>query len=220
MRCNLAILLFLLLASQASTAEECSDAQRAEAQLPKFFGSTLHATSCPASDNDGTIVMTVSLHGLKTTVETRCESNAYVLKLDTTISFDAGSTPGIGVSTGRGRDGTGMHYWKVTPTDSVIDIGEAPELVQDKFIPNTYSTLITGSGRYQSMRYFYEIRNNHLVATRLVGFYQKNRHTYGADFAKISPSGGIILLRQKTLSEEKASLCQIGRAVCCNAVML
>ncbi|WOD15825.1 hypothetical protein [Paraburkholderia kirstenboschensis] len=206
--------LFLLLTSPVSIAVECSDGQTAEARLPESVGGTLSAKSCPASDNDGNITVTVFLKGVETTVQTKYESNAYVLRLDTNIRFDAGSPVGIGVSTGKGRDGTGMHYWKMLPTGTLIDLGEAPELVRDKFIPNAYSTLISGTGRYQSTRYFYEVRNNHLVPTRLVGFHPKDRDTYVAELVKISPSGRTVLLSRKTLPAKMVDPCQTGKTIC------
>jgi hypothetical protein len=63
------------------------------------------------------------------------------------------------------------------------------------------------------MRYFYEVRNNHLVATQLVGFHPKDGETYVAELVKISPSGRPILFGQKKAFRKKVDLCQTGKTI-------
>lgn len=40
---------------------------------------------------------------------------------------------GGGVSTGGGRDGSGMHYWAINNSAEVIDLGNAPFLGRESF---------------------------------------------------------------------------------------
>lgn len=215
MRRSLIALIFLLFASTATTAAECADGQVAKADFPHLRGGSTHAAACPASDISGTVSIEVFVDGeVKTKMKTQYDSPAYILSLDTDIRFDGGSTQGLGVSVGNGRDGTGMHYWKISPSGSAIDLGDAPALMSDKFVPDTYSTLVTSSGRYESVRYFYKVKNNHLVATRLVGFYAKNQHIYVAELSEILSSGQTNVISRKMLSGEKMISCQAGKSAC------
>ncbi|WP_207002501.1 hypothetical protein [Trinickia mobilis] len=201
---------------QADAMAECNEQQEAGADLPIAGRGSVHAIACSTSDGIGTIeIDVVRREKTKATLQTTYESPAYVLTLDTTIAFDAGASQGVGVSTGRGRDGTGMHYWKIPTTgESIVDLGDAPSLQPDKFMRGVFSTLVSSAGQYQSIRYFYEVKGDRLVPTKAVGFYAKSPQTFVATLMDLLPSGEAVPTRQRTLSVENANRCMNGKISC------
>ncbi|WP_175940200.1 hypothetical protein [Caballeronia sp. BCC1704] len=126
---------------------------------------------------------------------------AYELSIDTSIDFDNGKSQGVGVSTGEGRDANGMHYWKILANGrTMLDLGDAPALSNDRFMKGYFSTLISGSGQYQAYRYFYTISDNRLVLGRAIGFKWNDDATGAAVSMEVAPDGNFVELGQKTLN--------------------
>ncbi|MFM0730009.1 hypothetical protein PQQ52_05865 [Paraburkholderia sediminicola] len=209
--CSLAFL-----AIHAKADAGCVDQQKADGNLPGLTNATVRAIACNQSDMNGDISIDVYLNGKHaTTLRTSYESPAYVLSLDTSIRFGEGTTQGLGVSTGKGRDGTGMHYWKIPKTGApTVDLGDAPTLEPDDFMPGTFSTLVSSTGKYQAVRYFYEIKHDRLVVTKAVGFSLSNPQTYVSTLMAVALSGESVIKRRRTLSVEKANMCMAGKIAC------
>lgn len=204
------------LAIYAKAEAKCVDQQRADGNLPGLTNATIRAVACNQSDMTGDISIDVYLNRKHaTTLRTSYESPAFVLSLDTSIRFDEGTTQGLGVSTGKGRDGIGMHYWKIPKTGApIVDLGDAPTLEPDDFMPGAFSTLVSSTGKYQSVRYFYEIKRDRLVVTNAVGFSMSNPRTYISTLMVVAPSGESVVKRRRTLSIEKANMCMAGKIAC------
>ncbi|MFM0267797.1 hypothetical protein [Paraburkholderia sediminicola] len=195
---------------------ECVDQQQADGNFRDLTNATVHAIACKQSDMTGDISIDVYFNGKqKTKLRTSYESPAYVLSLDMSIKFDEGTTQGLGVSTGKGRDGTGMHYWKIPKTGApIVDLGDAPTLEPDAFMRGAFSTLVSSTGKYQSVRYFYEIKQDRIVVTKAVGFSLSNPRTYVSTLMAVAPSGESVVQRRRTLSVEKANSCMAGKIAC------
>jgi len=208
------LLLFLFVHTTASA--ECTDQQQANTNFTGLNEVSVRAVACSQSDTAGDVSIDVFLDGKRqTTLHTDYESPAYVLTLDTSITFDDGESQGLGVSTGKGRDGTGMHYWKIPRTGvPIIDLGDAPALEPDRFIHGAFSTLVSSAGIYQSIRYFYEVKHDRLVATQAVGFSQSNSSSYTATLMEITYSGEGVAKQKRTLSIGRANLCMNGKIAC------
>ncbi|TAL94232.1 MAG: hypothetical protein EPN73_17885 [Paraburkholderia sp.] len=208
------LLFFIFVYTTASA--ECADQQQANANLTGLNGVSVRAVACSESDTSGDVSIDVFLDRKRpTTLHTDYESPAYVLTLDTSITFDDDKSQGLGVSTGKGRDGTGMHYWKVPRTGvPIIDLGDAPALEPDRFMHGAFSTLVSSTGMYQSIRYFYEIKHDRLVATQAVGFSPVNARSYAVTLMEITYSGESVAKQKRTLSIERANLCMNGKIAC------
>lgn len=195
---------------------DCPDQQQISLSLPDMGNVTVRAKACSKSETTGQISIEVSTdREPESTLQTDYESSAYVLALNTSIRFDDGQSQGLGVATGRGRDGTGMHYWKIPQRGKpIVDLGEAPALQRDRFVRGAFSTLVSSSGKYQSIRYFYEVKNDRLTPTSAVGFRMVNSRAYAARFIHLSSSGNSTHGRQKILSLERATACMNGRVSC------
>ncbi|MFM0229736.1 hypothetical protein [Paraburkholderia sediminicola] len=214
---HLTIICSLVFAAIHTKAEAvCVDQQQADGNLRGMSNATVHAVACSRSAITGDISVDVYVSGRRgTTLRTSYESPAYVLSLDTSIRFDEGTTQGLGVSTGRGRDGTGMHYWKIPQTGGpIVDLGDASTLEPDDFIRDSFSTFVSSTGKYESVRYFYEIKHDRLVVTKAVGFSMSNPRTYVSTLMVIAPSGESVVKRWRALSVEKANMCMAGKMAC------
>jgi hypothetical protein len=206
---------FLLLDTSAYGA--CVDQQVAAATVSTTKGAIeVEAVACSRSDATGNVAVSVYFDQVHVeTFHINYESTAYVLALDTTIKFDCELVQGLGIRTGKGRDGTGMHCWKIPAAGfPIVDLGDAPELIRDRFMPNAYSTLISSTGEYYAIRYFYEIENNRLVPARSVGFAMEKPKVFTATLEDLKPSGEKIVKGRRTLSERSAERCMNGSTSC------
>lgn len=210
------ITILAFLVGRTDAAQECNDEQQADASLSEVPGGSVHATACSQSDTAGTITIDVSRGDRQIArLTTEYESSAYVLALDTSVSFDSGATQGLGVSTGKGRDSTGMHYWKIPKTNEpIVDLGDAPNLSPDRFMRGTFSTLVTSSGRYQSIRYFYEVKHDHLVLAKAVGFEMKDSGNFVATLMNVLPGGELVDVRKRKIPVKTANQCMNGKLTC------
>lgn len=209
---TLSILLVIHLTAKA----ECSDEQIAKATLSSLSLSAVEAVACSTSETTGEVAITLLVNKERRAVaHTTYESTAYVLAIDTAIRFGNDNEQGLGVSTGKGRAGNGMHYWKI-PKNSMqfIDLGEAPALTRDRLLKNTYSALLSSSGEYQSVRYFYEVRNNALVEVKAIGFSMPNSKSIIATDMRIGRDGRTILHGKRKLSPTQGAACMDGKIKC------
>lgn len=218
MRYCLAITIFTSLAIGEAKAEtHCQNKQEISAILPYVEGGNVKATACEGNnDGDGDIRIDLLIDGeRKETLVARYARSAYVLRLDTSIRFDEGGSQGLGVSTGQGKDGAGMYYWKIPKRWSpAVDLGDAPSLVPDRFRQGKFSALVTSSGQFQSIRYFYEVVHRRLFATSAVGFAVSENEKYLATSMIRSPEGRFVEIGLKELSADVANKCMNGEVAC------
>jgi hypothetical protein len=185
--------------------------------LPRISNGTLVATACSTSEEGGTISVGVFVGKEKRVSATAAYADsAYQILVDTVIDFDDGKSQGFGVSTGEGRDGNDMHYWKISTNGfSIQDLGDAPALKNDKFMRGFFSTLSSSSGQYQSFRYFYKVQNGKLVLKRAIGF-NSNEGSASISATSMSIDNGqdFSKIRQRTLTLKDATRCQNGEISC------
>lgn len=218
MRYCLAIIILAFLTIDGANADtQCENKQKIDAALPYVKNGSVIAVACEGKDDDGgDIRIDILIDGeRKETLATKYVRSAYALRLDTSIRFDEGGSQGLGVSTGQGKDGTGMHYWKISKRGApAVDLGDAPSLVPDRFRHGNFSALVTSSGKFQSIRYFYEVVRRHLFATSAVGFAVSANGTHLATSMIRSPEGHFIETGAKELSAEAANKCMNGEIAC------
>jgi hypothetical protein len=216
--CLAIIILAFLTVDGANAGTQCKNKQRIGATLPYVKDGSVIAIACEDKDDGGggDIRIDILIDGKrKETLATKYVRSAYALRLDTSIRFDEGGSQGLGVSTGQGKDGTGMHYWKISKRgDPAVDLGDAPSLVPDRFRHGNFSALVTSSGKFQSIRYFYEVVRHHLFATSAVGFAVSANETHLATSMIRSPEGHFIEIGVKDLSAEAANKCMNGEIAC------
>ncbi|SAL77773.1 hypothetical protein AWB71_05536 [Caballeronia peredens] len=217
MRRNLLTILLIVLPWMPLHAHTlCEGGQHANLQLPKIKNGRVLAIACPAEGDSGTITLNVLAGGKKlTSAKTAFKASAYELLLDNSIDFDNGVSQGLGVSTGEGRDANGMHYWIISADGrSMIDLGDAPLLVKDKFMKGYFSTLVSSSGEYQAFRYFYVLSDNRLSLQRAIGYKWNDDSSGTAVSMEVLADQNFISLRQKTLPAAKIDQCQKGEIDC------
>jgi hypothetical protein len=218
MQRKLIILQIVLSGFTATTGEAaCLDKQSETVLLPRISNGTLVVTACSTSEEGGTISVGVFVGKEKrVSATTAYADSAYQILVDTVIDFDDGKSQGFGVSTGEGRDGSGMHYWKISTNGfSIQDLGDAPALKNDKFMRGFFSTLSSSSGQYQSFRYFYKVQNGKLVLKRAIGF-NSNEGSASISATSMSIDNGqdFSKIRQRTLTLKDATRCQNGEISC------
>ncbi|WP_322057448.1 hypothetical protein [Paraburkholderia sp. J63] len=195
---------------------ECINEQIADAVLPAVRGGHVWAKACSDQDeNGGNIYITISTNNDKKNQETlRYDQEGYSLSLDTDIYFGNPQMQGIGVATGAGRDGNGTHYWAIDNSSEVIDLGDAPSLKRDPFVKNSYSALVTSSGApYQSILYFYTIKDGKLIPAQAVGF-QTGVQGNIASLLTILPGNKFEVNSTKRLSKKAYDACQNSEIAC------
>jgi hypothetical protein len=214
--CVKLLILFVLLTTCLTAQAGCNDAQIERAILQSPSHGTVEALACSTSETTGNVAITVSVNGNRmATVHTTYESNAYVPSIDTTIRFGKNHEQGFGVSTGRGRGGNGMHYWTISGNGAqLIDLGEAPALTRDPYSKETYSALIPSTGDYQSVRYFYEIKDNAFVAVKAIAFSTPNPKFFTVTTILFEKDGQVIIGRKRTLSLKQGIACMEGNNRC------
>lgn len=217
MRCGLKALIgFVLVTMHVFAEAKCLDGQIERTILQNPSGAIVEAVVCGTSETTGTVAITFSINGNKmAVVHTTYESNAYVPSMDTSIRFGKNNEQGIGVSTGKGRDGSDMHYWKIADdSKQLIDLGETPALTRDRHSKETYSGLVTSSGEHQSVRYVYEIKNNTLVAVKAVGFSTPNPNYFTITIMRFDKDGRVIVDGKRNLSLARGLSCMKGNTKC------
>lgn len=217
MRRNLIYFITFATAFVCSAARaECINEQTADAVLPAVHSGHVWAKACSDQDeNGGNIYITISTGDSKKTQEIlRYDQEGYSLSLDTDISFGNPRMQGVGVATGGGRDGNGMHYWAIDNSAEVIDLGDAPFLKQDSFVKDSYSALVTSSGSsYQSILYFYKIRDGKLVPAQAVGF-QTGSQGNVASLLTILPGDKFEMKSTRRLSRKEYDACENSEIPC------
>jgi hypothetical protein len=194
-------LVFLTSVTAAHAA--CDDRQEVSAILPAMHEGSVTAVACAnVGEDGGSVRVDVLADGkLAKTLLTKYAPSAYVLALDTAIRFDNGTSQGLGVATGEGRDGNGMHYWKISSNGSLaVDLGDAPELKPDRFMHGAFSALVSTMGAYQSYRYFYRIERDRLRLVRAVGFKVANFGISRATLMNVTGESKFIKIRSTALS--------------------
>jgi hypothetical protein len=218
MRYWLAITILAFLAVGGANADtQCKNRQEIGATLPYVNDGNVIAIACEGeNDSDGDIRIDILIRGKrKETLVAKYVRSAYVLRLDTSIKIDEDGSQGLGVSTGQGKDGTGMHYWKISKRGApAVDLGDAPSVAPDRFRHGNFSALVTSSGKFQSIRYFYEVVRRHLFATSAVGFAVSANGTHLATSMIRSPEGRFMEIGVKELSAEAANQCMSGEIAC------
>jgi hypothetical protein len=217
MRCGLkALIAFVLVTMHVFAEAKCLDGQIERTILQNPSGAIVEGVACGTSETTGEVAITLLVNEERRAVaHTTYESNAYVLAIDTAIRFGNDNEQGLGVSTGKGRAGNGMHYWKIPKTSmQLIDLGEAPALTRDRLLKNTYSALLSSSGDYQSVRYFYEVRNNALVLIKAIGFSMPNSKSFIATDMRFGKNGQTILHGKRKLSPTQGAACMDGKIKC------
>ncbi|MEM5367068.1 hypothetical protein V4C53_13635 [Paraburkholderia azotifigens] len=187
--------------------------QTAHASLPSVNGQVLAQACDDPDDEGGDIYLTFELGAKeKRNAHLKYEIASYVLELDTKIKFENGTAQGVGISTGGGRDGNGMHYWMVRKTGVLIDLGDAPALSINPFEANSFSALVTSSNSpYQSILYFYQVKKDKLIATKAVGFIPKGNVVRSLS---VLPDGQFQVLRARRLSQKQYLSCQDAKTRC------
>jgi hypothetical protein len=213
------LIIWLVFSGLAATTGEaaCLDKQSKEVLLPKISNGTSVITACSNGERGGTISVDVLVADEKrASTTTVYADSAYQISVDTLIDFDDGKSQGLGVSTGEGRDGNGMHYWKIPIHGYPIqDLGDAPILKKDNFMRGFFSTLISSIGQYQSFRYFYKIKNGKLVLKRAIGFSSiDGSPSIVATSMSVDDGQNFSKIRRKTLTVRKATRCQNGEISC------
>jgi hypothetical protein len=195
----------------------CDSPQELSEILPAIHKGIVTAATCgDGGDDGGSIKVRILADGkLVNTLFTRYESSAYVLTLDTTLRFGESRNQGLGVATGAGRDGNGMHYWRLSKNGhSAVDLGDAPGLTSDQFMRGTFSTLVSTTGVYQSYRYFYQVKRGRLTLTKAVGFKVDKVGRNQAVLMDVTLENKFIKVKSVFLSAEKALMCQDGKIAC------
>ncbi|MEX3937453.1 hypothetical protein AB4Y32_37965 [Paraburkholderia phymatum] len=131
------------------------------------------------------------------------------------MTFDGQTNQGLGVATGKGRDATGMHYWKVTKNGkSMLDLGEAPGLTSDRFRKGFFSALVSSTGNYQPILYYYAVECDTLRAKTAITFSPIDENFYIVNLMDISASGSMRRRKTTQISTKEGDLCMTGKKQC------
>lgn len=207
---------FAIAFSCGAAHAECINEQDADATLPAIHGGHVWTKACSDEDeNGGNIYVEISINDNKKAQATlRYDEQGYSLSLDTAISFGRSRMQGVGVATGAGRDGNGMHYWVIDNSAKITDLGDAPLLKRDRFLEDSYSALVTSTGSpYQSILYFYKIKGGKILPTQAVGF-QAGAQGSNASLLTILPGNKFEVKGEKQLSRKEYDACQNGEIAC------
>lgn len=159
-----------------SAFASCINQESTEIEPPGLVNIRLVAKSCSVDDKTGHVTIDVMKNGdVSQTLKASFESNAYVLNVDPTFDIDLDGIPDLTVSTGKGRGGDGMHYWRFDKAVfRYVDLGEAPTLSHAKSgEKSTLFTLESSNGEFQSIRYNYKFSKNKLKIISAIGFIRK-----------------------------------------------
>jgi hypothetical protein len=193
---------------------DCANGQSVNSNLYLSKDINISARSCGDDEDGGVVYMTITIDGSsKKTADFKYTSQAYVLSLRTDIYFEGNQ--GIGVSTGAGRDGDGMHYWMLAePGYDLVDLGDAPNIQVDQFSGNSYSALVSSDGsKYQSIRYFYSVVNNKIVPEKAIGF-NFDGGGYNVTLMSVNANGDFDVRYSKGVSRREYISCQNGKIDC------
>ncbi|WP_233866503.1 hypothetical protein [Paraburkholderia adhaesiva] len=170
--------------------------------------------TCGKDQDRGIVYLNIVINGAAAkTANFEYASQAYSLSIQTDISFNGNQ--GIGVSTGAGRNGDGMHYWMLTkPQGDLIDLGDAPALQQSPFADNSYSALMSSTDpRYQSIRYFYTLKDEKITPTTAVGF-NSDGINYVVTIMSVDADGQFKVKHTRHVSSKNYVSCQNGKILC------
>lgn len=208
----------LLPKAEAFDGFVCASEETARA-MPKNIPVTVMATSCGQQGGRGNIALKVYLKKkLVQTLFATFESPAYVLSLDTEIDLDGDKIFDLAVSTGKGRGGDGMHYWRYDQASNrYMDLGEAPMLTHPiGGAKNELTALVSSSGELQSIRYVYHVVGNKLTQTAALGFIplENSDEYYVVKFRRDSRGNLIPGGERVKISAEFAEGCMAGSILC------
>ncbi len=204
----------LIVCSQFVRAE-CLNEQKVDASLPQLPNAHVYVKSCGRQEADGEdIYVKIALkNGKEKELNFSSDNTAYVPTLDTNLSFGNEKNQGVGIGTGGGRGGDGVHYLMISRSEEIIDLGEVPRLEQDRSIKGAYSALVSTSyEQYQSIRYYYEVVENKLSLTKAIGFDPDDNHA--VVLMKIDGDEGFKVIKKWHLPEKQYDSCQSGTGSC------
>jgi hypothetical protein len=141
------------------------------------------------------------------------EGIAYQPAIDLSLDINSDGIPDVGVTTGKGRAGDGMHYWlQLATPPGLVDVGEAPQLSTGTSGARLLFALVPGGGDIQSTRIDYELRGGLLAPVRAYQF--KFRPAGGFEMTSLRPqtseSSSWNAEWSKNISDEGAQVCMSG----------
>lgn len=198
--------------SRASST--CIEPATITAVIDAKLGAKVVAKACRIDIEKYRITLRViSRNKLLQTATVEARGEAYQLSLDTTVDINLDGVSDLGVTTGKGRAGDGMHYWVVAAKPArLIDTGEAPRLNRTTTGQKLLFALIPSGGEIQSTRIEYEFTNFALVPTRSIQFRPGTDGTYEITVLERMPGEGLAWRATSTqrISEEQAQACMSG----------
>lgn len=126
-----------------------------------------------SSSKESLVRIDVLINGKKTqSLKTTVMAMGYSLTSEINFDIDLDKTPDLAINTGRGRGGEGVHYWLFQNKKQIYkDLGEFPRLEHDKFLGhNRLYSLVSSSGKFQSIRNEYLFANNSIKTISTIGF--------------------------------------------------
>lgn len=146
-------------------------------------------------------------------MEADAEGESLAPFADAALDIDEDGIDDLGVATGKGRSGGGMHYWLMREsTLQLIDIGDAPMLSRSLSKPRTLWALVPGSGEIQATRVDYALIAGVLMQVRAIQLSPLPDGAYLASILKRSETGSAVLEKDavRFMSEQDAQDCMDG----------
>jgi hypothetical protein len=155
---------------------------------------TVVVTSCKLAKDEYDVVVDEYKNGeTLQQIKFTAEGIAYLPTIDFSLDINADGIPDVGVATGKGRAGDGMHYWLQLATPlRLVDVGEAPQLSTGTTAARILFALVPGGGEIQSTRVDYELRDGLLAPVRAYQF-------------KFQPAGGFQMTSLRPQKSESSS---------------
>lgn len=213
------ILIYVLMlgigvSTTSHASSQCIEPTTITAVIDAKIGAKVVAQACRISIGKYRITLRViSRNKLLQTVKVEGEGEAYHLSIDTSVDINLDGVSDLGVATGKGRAGDGMHYWVVAAKPArLLDLGEAPRLTRPTSEQKLLFALIPSGGEIQSTRVEYEFTNSALVPTRAIQFRPGTDGTYEITVLDCIPGEALAwrLTSTQRISEEQAQACMSG----------
>ncbi|MCA9233043.1 MAG: hypothetical protein KDA57_20520 [Planctomycetales bacterium] len=198
-----------------ASAQSCAEFKREMFALQRPSAAAIEVTNCRRARNEYVVsVRLISDAGSTEAQQISAEGEALVLFVDTSLDINNDGVPDLGIATGKGRSGDGMHYWLLGKNLlSLIDVGEAPMLKRSLVGRRPLWALVPGSGEVQATRIEYDLSLGALLQTKAIQFIPQLDSSYRVSVWVRSGTGsGGWLVEKPTLflSEADARECMEG----------
>ena len=207
-------ILWLLSGCAVAQVGLCEDPKTQRIEWPRPLGLFVEMTACRVGEVQFQVTIRLLSNGHLVEIKRiDAEGNAFVPFADLALDIDDDGVADLGVATGKGRSGDGMHYWLLKDRPlRLIDVGEAPMLSRSSSKPYTLWALVPGSGEIQATRLDYAFTAGRLIQVRSIHLSPIPDGVYRASIVKIPENKNVVMGTELVylMSKQNAQSCMDG----------